>query len=178
MIYTLFSFFGFFFFQNCTGIEKFSSNLQEPTSPPASPTSFECKEEISGGGINTFNSLSCLPQLDQINYWKEKDKLSLLDLVDVKIAVIDGFLNDKHVDLQSSILKTFSVDEEFCDQTRINDSNCFNVNPPNIVITDQNENAINHGTIISGLIVGNGKIGEGVVGVNPSAKLFFIAKKK
>lgn len=121
--------------------------------------------------------MDCNPQLDQIHFWESQKYFKNFDSVSVKIAVIDGYFNTNHPDLKGSIYKTYSLSDPTCYPYDSKKTECSNVLPPaNVQVKSDNINALNHGTVISGVIAGRGTVGQGITGINPSAQLILISQ--
>ncbi len=124
-----------------------------------------------------FNKMDCNPQLDQIHFWESQKYFKNFDSIPVKIAIIDGYFNTNHPDIKASVYKTYSLNDPNCYPYDSKKTECSNVLPPaNVQVKSDNINALNHGTIISGVIAGRGTVGQGVTGINPSAQLILISQ--
>lgn len=132
--------------------------------PPSWP---KCVKSYDGSGGQFFGQLECLPQLDQIHFWESRAAFDAFDSAPVTVAVIDGFFNVDHPDLEAAIAQRYSLADPGCYPVDLAKSACLEVRPPaNVIVTDQNIEGLNHGSMIAGLIAGRGVPGQGVVGVN------------
>lgn len=140
----------------------------------------KCKKQYTTKGATNeekyFSKMDCIPQLDQINYWESEDYLKKFDSIPVKVAVIDAYFNTNHPDLKNAIIKTYSLAKASCYPVDLSKSDCLGVLPPNVPVTSENITGLNHGSIIAGVIAGQGAKGQGMVGINPSAQLILISK--
>jgi subtilisin family serine protease len=125
---------------------------------------------------NAYTALTCLPQLDEINYWRAARGWSKYNAAPVTIAVLDLSFVIDHPDISKAVDFTWNFLQDGCASFDLTKSECRNVapvvpNPPPAPAFGEEQVKLVHGTIIAGLIAGRGEPGNGVVGVNPSAKL-------
>lgn len=146
---------------------------QRTTTIPATQTPTEtttstktCAENQTLAPGDSYASLACLPHLDAIDYGEAAPLFRAYDDQPVRIAILDGQFNTDHPDLKGAIEFTYNFNRSGCrDPGTSTDPECHDVRG----------SKSNHGTMIASLIAGQGQIGQGVVGVNPSARLTLLA---
>jgi subtilisin family serine protease len=130
---------------------------------------------------NTYATLACLPQLDQIGYWKAADTWAALDDVPVHVAILDlSFVTD-HPDLARSVDFTWNFLDDGCGTVGPGQPRCRDVapsvpQPPPPALLGEEQLKLVHGTMLAGLVAGRGEPGKGAVGVNPSAQLDLVVR--
>lgn len=149
--------------------------------PSEAPNAPKCVQRYTTKGATAdekfFSKMDCVPQLDQIHYWESESYFKKFNSIPVKVAVIDSFFNTNHPDLKDAVIKTYSLMSAGCYPINFSKSECLSVLPrTNVPVTSENTGAMNHGTIISGVIAGRGIPGQGMVGINPSVQLILISK--
>ncbi|MBX3206517.1 MAG: S8 family serine peptidase [Labilithrix sp.] len=140
-----------------------------------------CASDVSMPLGNSYAALSCLPQLDEIGYWRSAREWSTYDDVPVSVAVLDlSFLAD-HPDIRGAVDMTWNFMQDGCTSFEQGKGDCTRVapivpRPPAPPAVGERQIMLIHGTMIAGVIAGRGAPGTGVVGVNPSARLELLVR--
>ncbi|MBX3233299.1 MAG: S8 family serine peptidase [Labilithrix sp.] len=158
-----------------TGEETAPGTPAAPAEEAAAVAPAACATAPKLATGHAYETVECPTQLGGINHWASANAWKKLDAVPVTVAVLDGAFNTEHPDLSGAFALTYNFAKPQCATYDAGDAACTNVSPPPSPPAAQ-LGAINHGTIISGVIAGRGEPGRGIVGVNPSAKILGVGR--